>query len=61
MDERWCDELDAQVRALEACWALAPALDPEASAATLEAVAYRLRALAGEARRAVLEPEPEAA
>ena len=61
MDERWCDELDLQVATLRACWALAPDADPEASAATLEAVAYRLRALAGEARRAVLEPELEPA
>ena len=61
MDDRWCDELDAQVHALEVCWVLAPALDPEVAAATLEAAADRLRSLAGEARRAVLEPEPEAA
>ncbi len=55
MDERWLDELDTQVRALEVCWALAPDVDPEASAATLEAVADRLRWLAREARAAVLD------
>ena len=55
MDERWLAELDAQARALEACWALAPALDPEDSAATLEAVADRLRWLAREARAVVLD------
>ena len=61
MDDRWCDELDAQVHALEVCWALAPALDPEAAAASSVAAADRLRSLAGEARRAVLEPELEPA
>ena len=55
MDERWCDELDDQVSALRAAWALAADLDPEASAATLESVADRLRWLAREARAAVLE------
>ena len=61
MDDRWCDELDRQVRALEACSALAPALDPEAAAATREAAADRLRSLAGEARRAVVQPQRAAA
>ena len=54
MDERWCDELDRQVRALEVCWALAPDVDPERSADVLEAVADRLRWLARGARAAGL-------
>ena len=54
MDKEWLDELDQQVSALRACWALAPGADPEESAAELEAVADRLRWLAREARRATL-------
>ena len=55
MDEKWLEALDLEVASLHACWALAPDLDPEASAATLEIIAARLRWLAREARAAVLE------
>ena len=50
-DERFLDELDAQARALEATWALAPGISPDDVAAELERVAARLRAMAAECRR----------
>ena len=55
MDREWLDELGGQVSALRVCWSLAHDVDPEDSAATLKAVADRLRWLAREARRATLD------
>ena len=51
MNREWLDALDLEIASLTACWALAPDLSPEDSAATLTTVADRLRQLAREARR----------
>ena len=50
-DERFLGQLDDQVSALRAVWALAPGISPDDVAGELERVAARLVAMAAECRR----------